>query len=206
LYVSEARGREIFEPFMVRMALAMDRGDADLRDSANLSPLLRSRTGKRALANLRYDAIMWHMRSLINSDTDPDVRWDISSGIQLLLVGDIAVCRFKRIDQEYLSRNYPTLQAQAFQDQDDDLPLEGMPPKAARFTAGWQTDSFEQAIQGRYLLQPNKGFRPIWVISLDEMAGQGLIPMPRPQTPSGPRPDRIQPKGPGRKDAKVDQS
>ena len=133
MHVSKARGREIFEPYLVRIALAMERGDADLRDDENLSPHLRSRIGKRTLANLRYDAILGHMRSLINSETDPDVRWDSSKAILLLLIGDIAVCRFKRIDKEYLSRNYPTPQQNAFQDQDDKLPLEGMPNEAARF-------------------------------------------------------------------------
>jgi hypothetical protein len=207
MHVSEARARELFDPYLLRMAMAIARGDADLRSDENISPMLRARMSRRTLANNRYDSIMWHMRSMINSQIDPDVRWDTSTQTELLVIRDEGVCRFKRVNYEYLSRNYPTVQALAFADQDSDLAMEGMPPKVARFTVGWQTDSFERAVQGRYLIQPNGTFGPQWVISLDERAGQGIIPLRQdPRPGSGPRPNRIQPKGPGKKDATADQS
>lgn len=204
MHMSEQEARTLFDPFFVRLALGIQRGDAEVKSPDDLSDFLRAKLDTRALANIRYAAILWHVRSLINSDIDPDVRWDSTTRIHLMHIRDIAVVRFKQIDQAYLSSNVATNQAVTFEDQD--LPLPNMPPTVARFTVGWQTDSFGRSVQSRYLVQPNNGRSPRWVISLDEMAGKGVMSPPQ-RIHSAPARVRIQAKKGGvRKDARADQS
>ena len=55
-----------------------------------------------------------------------------------LFEGTNAVVRFKKTDEDGVSANYPTPQAQAF-DQGDELP--GLPPTPTRLTAGYLLDA-----------------------------------------------------------------
>jgi hypothetical protein len=58
-------------------------------------------------------------------------------GLRTWRIGEIAVIRFKKQDEDGKSRNYPTKQAKDY-DRGDDLP--GIPPPAARLSVGYFLD------------------------------------------------------------------
>lgn len=59
-------------------------------------------------------------------------------GLKVWLVGDAAVVRFKKMDEDGRSRNYPTKQAQ---DYDRQAILPGIPAPAARLSIGYLLDA-----------------------------------------------------------------
>ncbi len=58
-------------------------------------------------------------------------------GLRVWRVGDLAVLRFKKHDEDGKSRNYPTKQAK---DYDRGLLLPGLPPAATRLSVGYLLD------------------------------------------------------------------
>jgi hypothetical protein len=58
-------------------------------------------------------------------------------GLKVWRVGDLALIRFKKHDEDGHSRNYPTKQAKAY-DRGDMLP--GLPPPAVRVSVGYWLD------------------------------------------------------------------
>jgi hypothetical protein len=58
-------------------------------------------------------------------------------GLKIWRVGDLALIRFKKHDEDGNSRNYPTKQAKAY-DRGDMLP--GLPPPAVRVSVGYWLD------------------------------------------------------------------
>lgn len=58
-------------------------------------------------------------------------------GLKLWLVDDAAVVRFKKMDEDGRSRNYPTKQAK---DYDRGTTLPGLPPPAVRLSVGYLAD------------------------------------------------------------------
>jgi len=59
-------------------------------------------------------------------------------GLKVWRVGDLAVIRFKKHDEDGQSRNYPTKQAK---DYDKGLSLPGLPPPAMRLSVGYLIDA-----------------------------------------------------------------
>lgn len=58
-------------------------------------------------------------------------------GLKVWIIGGEAVLRFKKMDEDGNSRNYPTKQARTY---DRGLPLPGLPEPAVRLTAGYWLD------------------------------------------------------------------
>lgn len=67
-----------------------------------------------------------------------DVRAVDTRGLKVWIVGNDAVIRFKKMDEDGRSRTYPTKQAKAY-DRGDELP--GIPPPPARLTIGYLLDA-----------------------------------------------------------------
>ncbi|BBK35620.1 hypothetical protein STAQ_06980 [Allostella sp. ATCC 35155] len=63
-------------------------------------------------------------------------------GLKVWIIEDKAVIRFKKMDEDGRSRNYPTKQAQDF---DRGRALPGLPPPAARVSIGYLLDVTETA-------------------------------------------------------------
>jgi hypothetical protein len=89
----------------------------------------------RAAATCTYDHMvaladrLWADRAGI---TMKEIR-----GLKVWLIGSAAVLRFKKMDEDGRTRNYPTKQAKNF---DRQLPLPGLPAPAIRLTAGYVLD------------------------------------------------------------------
>jgi|CXWL01.1.fsa_nt_gi hypothetical protein len=95
-------------------------------------PLLRLEHSKRTQANCIYDHIaeeasrrfdgMQHVKAI-------EIRQ-----LKLWLIGDHTAIRWKKMDEDGKTRNYPTKQARFF---DRNLPLLGLPPEPTRITVGY---------------------------------------------------------------------
>jgi len=99
--------------------------------------------------------------------TPVDVR-----GLKVWLVGDAAVIRFKKTDEDGRSRTYPTKQARSY-DRGELLP--GLPPPAARLTVGYLLDEMGTTVRRVQVSRPN-GKRVAWCAAIvpteNSVAGQ----------------------------------
>jgi hypothetical protein len=89
----------------------------------------------RAAATCTYDHMVAHADRLWTDR--PGIMAKEIRGLKVWLIGSVAVLRFKKMDEDGRSRNYPTKQAKNF---DRQLPLPGLPAPATRLTAGYLLD------------------------------------------------------------------
>ena len=73
-------------------------------------------------------------------------------GLKLWVFDQHTVARFKKMDEDGKSRNYPTTQAKAFDLMQE---LDGVPPKPTRVTVGYLLDPTGTAIQRVQVARPN---------------------------------------------------
>jgi hypothetical protein len=95
-------------------------------------------------------------------------------GLRLWMIEDHTVMRFKKMDEDGTTRNYPTKQAKAF-DYMQELP--GIPRLPTRITVGYVLDATETQILRVQLARPN-GRRVDWcaaIIPQEARDERGLI-------------------------------
>lgn len=105
---------------------------------------------KRAAAACIYDHMGEEAERRLTGRND--VRGIEIRGLRLWLVGELAVIRAKKMDEDGRSRNYPTKQAKAF-DRMEQLP--GLPPIPVRLTIGYVLDATATEIKRVQIAQPN---------------------------------------------------
>jgi hypothetical protein len=109
----------------------------------------------RSAANCTYDHMVAEAeRRFVDRS---DIRPLVLSGLKLWLIGTDSldmhtVIRWKKMDENGRSRNYPTKQAKAF-DLMDDLP--GLPPQPTRVTIGYVLDASNTQIMRVQVARPN---------------------------------------------------
>ena len=88
-------------------------------------------------------------RRLLGGDgiTPADIK-----GLKVFIVGEVAVIRFKRMDEDGRSRNYPTKQAKDF---DKGMSLPGLPPPATRLTVGYLADPTGTVVRRVQVAKPH---------------------------------------------------
>jgi len=107
----------------------------------------------------------------------------------LLSIDQQIIVRFKKLDDDMKSRNYPTLHALKFLQQ---LDIPGIPP-VTRVEAGYQLNGLETGIQA-VLITCREGAKLEWFLELDRPAGNvaDIVEMPIKPSPAGPDgPSRI---------------
>ncbi len=88
----------------------------------------------RAAANCIYS----HMEAAAQRlESIPGVAFKDVRGLKLWLYRDLAVIRFKRMDEDGRYKRYPTKQAK---DYDRNAPIPGLPPPAERLAVGYLLD------------------------------------------------------------------
>ena len=104
----------------------------------------------RAQATCIYD----HMAAEAERrfDGKNEVRMIEIQGLKLWVFEDHTVVRFKKMDEDGKSRNYPTKQAKAF---DLMKELEGLPPIPTRVSVGYVLDPTGTQIQRVQVARPN---------------------------------------------------
>ena len=103
----------------------------------------------RAAATCTYD----HMVAIADrlwTDRPGIVAKEIR-GLKVWLIGPAAVLRFKKMDEDGRTRNYPTKQAKNF---DRQLPLPGLPEPAIRLTAGYWLDETQTQFNRAQIAKP----------------------------------------------------
>lgn len=86
-------------------------------------------------------------------------------GMKVWLIEDIAVLRFKKLDEDGRSRNYPTPQQKKF---DRGVALPGLPPEAARISAGYVLNKAATDIDWIMVARPNGRAMPHWCVAVNE--------------------------------------
>ena len=84
-------------------------------------------------------------------------------GLKLWVVGQHAVIRFKKMDEDGTTSNYPTRQARDF---DQNLELDGVPPKPIRLSVGYLLDPTATAIERVQVARPNGAKRVDWCAAI----------------------------------------
>jgi len=85
------------------------------------------------------------------------------NGLKVWNVEDKAVIRFKRMDEDGRSRNYPTRQAKAF---DAGRELPGLPPPAVRLTIGYWLDPTQTEYYRTQIAKPRGRLLPEWCAAI----------------------------------------
>jgi hypothetical protein len=83
-------------------------------------------------------------------------------GLKLWLIADKAVLRFKKMDEDGKSRNYPTRQAMEY---DRGVPLPGLPDPATRLTAGYLLDPTQTQFVRAQVSKP-RGEAMEWCVAI----------------------------------------
>lgn len=84
-------------------------------------------------------------------------------GLKLWVVGEHTVIRFKKMDEDGTTSNYPTRQARNF---DQNLELDGVPPKPIRVAVGYLLSPAEDAIERVQIARPNGRKRVDWCAAI----------------------------------------
>lgn len=87
--------------------------------------------------------------------------------LPLLVQGDKAVWRFKRVDGSGHHQNVRTQQQIEF---DDQMPLEALPEEALRLTCGYQLDTGGSSIERVIIARP-MGASIVWAAQVNVMSG-----------------------------------
>lgn len=146
--------RGSIEEVMQRMDVFLDDFDGVAREahktyrSYNVAHLLEH--SRRAQAACIYDHMVHE--ALRRFEGKEGIRLLEVRGLKLWLFEDHTVVRFKKMDEDGKSRNYPTRQARAY---DYMAPLEGLPPEPTRVTVGYVLDKTETDLGRVQIARPN---------------------------------------------------
>lgn len=95
-------------------------------------------------------------------------------GLKVWILDDHTVIRFKKMDEDGKSRNYPTKQSRAY---DQGVNLPGIPRPAERLTVGYLPDATGTSIERVQIAKPN-GRRIDWcaaIVPLEDRASGAVI-------------------------------
>ena len=131
---------------------------------SEFAPLLPD-TSPRARANMVYDLIIDEGRRRLSGQWG--VKFVEGQSRYLLNVKDRLIVRFKKLDENLQTHNYPTLLSLQFDDQMD-LPGSGFVSSLPRVTVGYRLKNFDteidpfvvysvgKRVEGSYILQPER--------------------------------------------------
>jgi hypothetical protein len=85
------------------------------------------------------------------------------NGLKVWNVGDKAVIRLKRMDEDGRHRVYPTRQARAF---DAGRALPGLPAPAVRLTVGYWLDATQTEYIRTQIAKPRGRLLPEWCVAI----------------------------------------
>lgn len=84
-------------------------------------------------------------------------------GLKLWVLGEHTVVRFKKMDEDGSTANYPTRQAKDF---DQNRELDGVPPKPIRVAVGYWLDPTSTRIERVQVARPNGSKRVDWCAAI----------------------------------------
>ena len=134
-----------------RQAMEFYRGYVRLLRGKPVNDVLLEHS-KRTAANCIYDHMVAECERRFFAR--PDIKLLEIRGLKLWLIGrdEHAVIRWKKMDEDGRSRNYPTKQAKDF---DLQLPLTGLPETPTRITVGYWPDPAGVSVVRAQVARPN---------------------------------------------------
>jgi hypothetical protein len=142
--LTEDEAREILAPYIDEIEDAVREGWLDFgREYVATAYLLTT----RSRATIVHDHVIGRLQRLV--DRRSGLRLTKIRGMDVLIVADRLMVRFKKLDPALRASNIPTAQALQF-DRQQQLP--GMPPALANLTAGYQLDRTNSAFTGIFVV------------------------------------------------------
>lgn len=126
----------------------------------------------RTTYNLIYDFIESHARNTF--DAVPGVKILDHNGLFLLLVRDKLVLRFKKLNNEKMPSNIPTIQATYYMNQELELPNY---PHHTMLIVGYELDHLKTRLQEITITCPN-GNSNLWSFNIDGTQGAEIVELP----------------------------
>lgn len=103
----------------------------------------------------------------------PGVVFKIIRGLKVWIIGDRATIRFKKMDEDGRTRNYPTKQARDF---DRQLPLPGIPCPPLNLVVGYLPNELGTEVKRVQVARPSSGGAVDWCAAIvpteEQVAGQ----------------------------------
>lgn len=156
---------DTIEAVMRRLEPLLDDLDAIPRASHGVyrsyNPKHRIEHSPRAQATCIYDHMVAEAERRF--DQRDGIRQLDIRGLKLWVVDQHTVIRFKKMDEDGTTSNYPTRQARDF---DCNLELEGVPPKPIRVSVGYLLDPTATAIERVQVARPNGRKRVDWCAAI----------------------------------------
>ena len=157
--------RDSIDAVMQRLEPLLDDLDAIPRAAHSVyqsySPLHLIEHSRRAEAACIYDHMVAEAERRF--DQRDGIRPLDIRGLRLWVVGEHTVIRFKKMDEDGTTSNYPTRQARGF---DQNHPLEGVPPEPIRVSVGYLLDATAKSIKRVQVARPNGPKRVDWCAAI----------------------------------------
>lgn len=157
--------RDSIDAVMQRLDLLLDDLDAIPRVAHRVyqsySPAHLIEHSQRAEATCIYDHMVAEAERRF--DQRDGIRPLDIRGLKLWVVGEHTVIRFKKMDEDGTTSNYPTRQARDF---DQNLELEGVPPQPIRVSVGYLLDATAKQIERVQVARPNGRKRVDWCAAI----------------------------------------
>jgi hypothetical protein len=137
----------------------------------------------RTKANLRRDHVVARIKE--SFEPGPNIAFiDTDDGLFLFVIynsilNQSLAIRFKKLDNGLHASNIRTIQAEMFDDQDQQLEFPEMPPRPTYVNAGYTLNDVGTAAEKVYVTCPNGSRSLFWTIPLDEEATfQPMVTLP----------------------------
>jgi hypothetical protein len=184
LKLSRSQVIEIIDPHMERLfnigAIPLERWKSDEYPNRALHI-------PRTRANVLYDLMVIQARIEFRGIRGA-VMIDTRDGVTLLEIDQKILLRFKKLDDDSLPSNYPTVRARDY-DMGEDLP--GIPSSPQRLTLGYRLNQLQTEIKD-VLISNSMGGRLLYDIILEEpKGGITIVPEPSSNPNSAPKRRRI---------------
>ncbi len=150
---------------MTRLSLVLDDFDYTVRHGHAIyrkyDPKHLIEHTPRAQATCIYDHMV--AEAIRRFDGKHGVRMIEINGLKLWVFGDHTAVRFKKMDEDGKSRNYPTKQAKAFDRMEQ---LDGLPPVPTRVSVGYVLDPSGTQVQRVQIARPNGSKKVDWCAAI----------------------------------------
>jgi hypothetical protein len=150
------------------------------------SPKAKAILTTRSRASNMHDYMVWRARRFCETRDDIEVRVKRLMCVLVIHTGTAAFAiRFKKLDEDGLSRNQPTKQVQTFRRQDS---LDGI-PEAHHLEVGYILSRDQSKINAIEMVCPSGEKSNAWRCEITPLAGEqdGSVVVFTPPNPNGPR-------------------
>lgn len=171
--ISEDAARNLLSPYRDLLRQCIKEAWEAWEKFGKVAADLRAPLGNRSRASFVYDHMIANVRKKF--DDLPNVRIRDKGGVTILDIEGKVCIRFKKLDKNRKSRNYPTQQHLMFAMQ---MELPGIPAKQTTLITGYRLDLFETTIDEICVTCP-VGKKLRWYFSIEDDGFSNVRPIDR---------------------------